>query len=389
MPHRSFPLSEGVRGSAQLAIILVHVFLVTGTYGEDLASRMIVRLDVCVSLFFTLSAFLLYRPMIAHRSGGPDGPSVRQYARRRFFRVYPVYWVVLTILAIIPGLAGVFSGDWWSFYTLWFNYDAASAGSDCLGTQELCGLPQTWTLVTELTFYALLPLYAWGAAALARRAGERWLRAELLLIGAMMAVTVALYLIPGFPREEPWFRFSFLGHFDWLGLGLILAVLSVAYERRGRPSPDHLPRLLKLLSARPALSFGTALAIYALMVVALPPIPFPLAPDVADVVPMHLGHAAMAFLIMIPVVFGDPNQGLVRRFLGHPAMVWLGLASYGMYLWHFSIAYGFGIGGSDMSFWPVLILTLGLSIPLGALSFYLVEKPMMRFKYKRRPRTLA
>lgn len=364
---------------AALAIVVVHVWLVTQTYSEDLASRMVIRLDVCVSIFFMLSAFLLYRPMIAHRSGGPRGPGVADYARRRFFRIFPVYWFALTCLAIIPGLAGVFSEQWWAFYSLWFNYDPQLVAADCAGTDELCGLPQTWTLATELTFYALLPFYALAAAWLVRAAGRRWAAIEGLLIGGLIAASLLVNLLPGDLRDEPWVRFTFIGHFDWLGLGLLLAVVSVAWERR--PS---LPSPVALLSERPGLSYGLALGLYFVMVVSLPPTPFPLTPNTGEYMAMHLGHAAMATLIMIPVVFGNPNLGAPRRFLGHPALVWLGLVSYGMYLWHFSIAYAAGVGGANEPFWPALLITLGLAIPLGALSWYLVERPMMRFKYRRR-----
>ena len=335
-----------------------------------------------MSLFFMLSAFLLYRPMIAHRAGGPRGPGAGDYARRRFFRIFPAYWFALTCLAIFPGLAGVFSDQWWAFYSLYSNYDPQLVGPDCLDTLELCGLPQTWTLSTEITFYAFLPLYAFFAAWLFRRAGDRGTRAELLAIGLLISISLLLYVVPGSPRDEAWFRFSLAGHFDWLGLGLLLAVVSVALERRPK-----LPAPLALLAARPGLSFGAAFAIYLIMVLTLPPIPFPLTPDVGDFLAMHLGHAVMAVLILIPVVFGNPNVGTSRRFLGHPVLVWLGLISYGMYLWHFSIAYNLGVGDVGASFWPVLVLTLVLAIPLGAVNWYLVERPMMRFKYgRRRPR---
>ncbi len=364
---------------AALAIVIVHVLLVTTAYSDDLASRMVIRLDVCVSIFFMLSAFLLYRPMIAHRAGGRPGPGVGDYARRRFFRIFPVYWFALTCLAIFPGLAGVFSEQWWAFYTLWFNYDPQAVAADCAGTNQLCGLPQTWTLATELTFYALLPLYAFAAARLVRSVGRRWLGAETLLIFGLIAASLLVNFLPGDLRHEPWVRFSFIGHFDWLGLGLLLAVLSVALERR-----ERLPQPLLLLSRRPGVSYGLAFALYLVMVVSLPPTPFPLTPDLGNYLAMHLGHAAMAVLIMVPVVFGNPNRGRSRRFLGHPVMVWLGLVSYGVYLWHFSIAYAVGEGGANESFWPTLVFTLGLAIPLGAVSWYLVERPMMRFKYRRR-----
>ena len=382
MTHRSFPLSEGVRGLAALAIVVVHVWLVTGAYSEELIPRMVIRLDVCVSLFFMLSAFLLYRPMIAHRAGGPPGPGVASYARRRFFRIFPAYWFTLTILAIVPGLAGVLSGDWWAFYTLWFNYDPGAVASQCAGTTQLCGLPQVWTLATEITFYALLPFYAIAAAWIARRSGERWMRYELLLIGGLIAASMLLYLLGNDIRDENWLRFSFLGHFDWLGLGLVLAVLSVGLQNR-----DRLPRPIELLSERPGLSIGIAFAVYLTMVATLPPIPFPLTPELGDYLLMHLGHAVIATFVMVPVVFGNPNLGASRRFLGHPWLVWLGLVSYGMYLWHFSVAYALGSDGAGASFWPTLIVTLGIAIPLGALNWYLIERPTMRLKYgRRRPR---
>ena len=31
-------------------------------------------------------------------------------------RIVPAYWVALTVLAVFPGIAGVFGGDWWRYY---------------------------------------------------------------------------------------------------------------------------------------------------------------------------------------------------------------------------------------------------------------------------------
>ena len=119
--HRLFPLADGVRGIAAISIVVVHVWLFTGGFGgfgDNLGNRAVVRLDGMVSIFFVLSAFLLYRPMIAHRNGGPAAPRTGDYARRRFLRIYPAYWLALTVLAIFPGLFGVFSSHWPAFYSL-------------------------------------------------------------------------------------------------------------------------------------------------------------------------------------------------------------------------------------------------------------------------------
>ena len=43
------------------------------------------------------------------------------YARRRFLRIFPAYWLALTVLAIWPGLVGVWDHPW-AYYLLIQNY---------------------------------------------------------------------------------------------------------------------------------------------------------------------------------------------------------------------------------------------------------------------------
>jgi peptidoglycan/LPS O-acetylase OafA/YrhL len=369
-----------VRATASLAIIVVHVWLVTLPHTDELANRFVYRLDACIGVFFALSAFLLYRPMIARRNGGPPGPSTGDYARRRFFRIFPTYWFTLTCLAIFPGLAGVFTGRGWAFYTLVSNLIPGYADVNCGGTTvETCGLPQSWTLTTEMTFYIVLPAFAALTALIWRRARKNWVRWELALIAGLAAASMFAAAGPFGLREHTWFVNSFLAHGAWLGVGLAAAVLSVAWQRR-----QALPSPLEWLSRHPGACYGAALSLYLLMVATLPPTAFRFTQHGGSYFLMTLGHAVTAMLILFPVVFGNPNQGRSRRFLGHPVMVWLGLVSYGVYLWHFTIAYYLGIGDQHAGVGTVLFLTLALSIPLAAFNWYAIEKPLMRFKYRRR-----
>ena len=117
------------------------------------------------------------------------------------------------------------------------------------------------------------------------------------------------------------------------------------------------------------------------MVATLPPVPFRFEGSTSIYVIEHIGHTVLAILLLIPVAFGNPNQGVVRRVLGHPALIWFGLISYGIYLWHFSVAYELLFNDPEASFGVVLFLTLVISIPLAAFNWYAIEKPMMRFKY--------
>ncbi len=382
--HPRFPLSDGARAFAVVSVMVVHVWLFTGAFNGftgSLPNRLIVRLDGVVALFFFLSGFLLYRPMIAHRAGGPPSPGVGDYARRRFLRIYPAFWVALTVLAIVPGLAGVFTDDWLWFYSLAFYLDFEGASQACLGDPGYrCGLPQSWTLTVEMTFYLMLPFYAMLTAWIAKRRDvPSWMRIELVLIAVLAAVSL---LVGGFShslREDSLFRFSFAAHFLWLGLGLAAAVLSVAYRNRRK----ELPGPLRFAAERPGACWGLALAIWIIQVFAFYPAPFTVAPaSSVEYILLQLVQALVAALIMIPVVFGDPNRGIAARTFGHPLMVWLGLISYGLYLWSVTITVDLGVGGADAGFWPVLILTFLFTLPLAAASYYLLERPLMKLKYK-------
>lgn len=382
--HPRFPLSDGARAFAVIAVMVCHVWLFTGGFGgftDSLSNRLVVRLDGAIAIFFFLSGFLLYRPMIAHRGGGPASPSVGAYAWRRFLRVYPVYWVVLTALAIFPGLVGVFTDQWYTFYSLFFYLDYAEASKACIGDSGFhCGLPQSWTLTVEMTFYLMLPLYALLTERIARgREPRSWIRAELLLIAALSAASVLVGALLPDVREASWFRFSFLAHFLWLGLGLAAAVVSAAYHHRRH----ELPRLLRLAADHPGACWALALAIWIVEVLTIVPTPFTVAPfGPGGYVFLHVVQAVVAVLVLIPVFFGNPNFGFPARFLGNRVMLWLGVLSYGLYLWSVTITIDLGIGGAEAGFGAVLALTFLIALPLAALTYYLIERPLMVLKYR-------
>lgn len=382
--HPRFPLTVGMRGIPAIAIIVGHAWFFTGGFGgftESIPNRAMVRMDGLVALFFLLSAFLLYRPMIAHRTAGPPPPRVADYAKRRFIRLYPAYWVALTAFAVFIGLYGVFSSNWWAFYSL-TDFLHLPLHNACPADKELlCGLPQSWTLGVDMTFYALLPLYAALTGLLARGREPRvWVRWELALLAAIGLGSLFVGGPPLELRAEDWFRFSALGHLFWFALGLGLAVVSVLDWRTG------LPKLVRAAAERPLLCWGLAAAIYVFTVLAFYPAPFIIAPFLDEWTYnwLNLIQGAAAVLLFVPGVFGNPNRGLPNRLLGHPVLMWVGLISYGLLLWNVTIAVLIANPnvGAGKGFWTVLILGAVLTLPLAATSYYLVERPLMKFKYR-------
>jgi peptidoglycan/LPS O-acetylase OafA/YrhL len=371
-----------MRGLATSAIIVVHAWFFTEGFGgftESLPNRLIVRMDGLVALFFLLSAFLLYRPMIAHRTGGPPSPSVGAYARRRFIRLYPAYWVALTAFGIFVGLYGVFSRNWWAFYSL-TDYLHLGTHNVCPADKEFfCGLPQSWTLGVDLTFYVMLPFYAALTGLLARgRVARTWVRWELVLVAVLAAASLLLGGPPFLLRSHDWFRFSVLGNFYWFALGLALAVVSVADWKTG------IPKAVRAAAARPAFCWGAAALLYLVMVFAFYPAPFVVAPfrDQLEYTALNLMQGLGAALLFIPGVFGNQNRGIAAKTLGHPILMWAGLISYGLLLWNVTFAVLLGYPGAEQGFWVVLVGGSLVTLPLAVLSYYFIERPLMKFKYR-------
>jgi peptidoglycan/LPS O-acetylase OafA/YrhL len=86
---------------------------------------------------------------------------------------------------------------------------------------------------------------------------------------------------------------------------------------------------------------------------------------------------------MLPAVFADDAGGAPRGLLAHPVVAWLGLISYGIFLWHYAVALELGSRGQDLAFWPLLGATLAISIAVAAASYYALERPLLKFKYRR------
>jgi peptidoglycan/LPS O-acetylase OafA/YrhL len=380
--HPRFPLSDGIRGLAAVAVLVVHVWLFTGGFGGftgSLPNRLVVRLDFVIAVFFALSGFLLYRPMIAHRAGGPAPPKVSGYFRGRFLRIYPAYWVALTALAIFPGLVGVFTSHWWVFYSTGDYFDPNFHLNVCpLHEQFKCGLPQTWTLVVEVTFYLTLPFY-WKLAELLTRGRSLrvWVTAELLVLTLVSALSIAVTGGVFGGRGETWFDLTFLGHIPWLVLGMAFAIVSVAVGTR----IERFPRALRAVAARPSLCWLVALGLFAITLFYYPA-PFPVAPFTSfEAWSIEVLQGLVALAILIPILFGNPNRGAPARITGTRPVIWLGMVSYGLYLWQVTPSTDLGFGSAHEGFLVDLIGTVAFALPLAALSFYLVERPLMRLRY--------
>ncbi len=380
--HPRFPLVDSVRALGALAIVLLHtasLSAATAWYAPVMA-----HLDIGVAMFFVLSGFLLYRPFVAARILGAPRSRTAEYARRRFLRIAPAFWLALTVLAIFPGIHGVFTENWWVYYGLLQNYPIYTFTADCAAETLKCGIDPAWSLGVEVGFYVTLPLVALGVAWLVRHSRRaRWTSVEGVALALISVASIPLVSGLGGTWGQ-WAFFSPLGHGFWFALGMGIAVVSVRVQQTG----TH-PAFLLWAIRRPLVPWALAACLYA--VACLWVYPGELGPDAEY---RYLLFGLISVLVLLPAVFGDASQGLPGRVLGSPKLAWLGLVSYGIFLWHWPVVYALVEAGVT-GWWPPvafpLLTTLTILITLGCatVSYYLVERPLMRLKNSRSPRTLG
>jgi peptidoglycan/LPS O-acetylase OafA/YrhL len=356
-----FPLLDSLRAIAALSILFWHVFLADP---EVLSMPVVFRgLATGVTVFFVLSGFLLYRPYVAAHLRGRPGPRIPDYARRRLLRILPAFWLALTVLALYPGLQADFRHDWWIYYGLLQSYFDDARGH---------GLPQAWSLSVEFTFYAMLPLIALAGGWLGRRLRPRRpVVAEWAVLGAILVARLVYQLHPVHVLLTPLF------FIDWFLAGMVLAVASAGIAASDRP-----PRIVAFAERHPGLVLLGALAAYLVVTTSRGwTLIYPFG--------IHLVQGLCALLVLVPAVFVGSSPGVVQRLLANRVLAWLGLISYGIFLWHAPIVFKLettGLGRLPLPGRPVAIaaVTLALTLALATLSYYVVERPLLRLKDRRR-----
>ncbi|MER3444953.1 MAG: hypothetical protein C4333_12905, partial [Meiothermus sp.] len=210
-----FACFDGLRALAATSVLAHHVASATGAVTSTAAGYVLAHLDVGVSVFFVLSGFLLYRPWaLAHRDG-TAGPGVAAFYRRRFLRIFPAYWVALTVFWVAGTIQLGGLRDAALFYGLVHIYSKAHV---------LGGIVPAWSLAVEVSFYAVLPLLA----AVIGRVAAGSARRELGVLGALWAAGLATHGALLVTHDEATPATLWLpSQIDLFALGMILAVVHV------------------------------------------------------------------------------------------------------------------------------------------------------------------
>jgi peptidoglycan/LPS O-acetylase OafA/YrhL len=162
---------------------------------------------------------------------------------------------------------------------------------------------------------------------------------------------------------------------------MLIAVASAAWHGRERE-----PRAVALLRRFPSIAWGCAALAFWIVSTQLN-LPHGLPQNVAHdkEIGEHLLYGAIGFFLILPAVFGGDDGGAVRWILRNRVLAWLGLISYGIFLWHQPLAaefwkadnYGVAPG---FRFAYITFATFAAAVTCATLSYYVVERPILRFK---------
>ncbi|GGC67865.1 acyltransferase family protein [Chelatococcus reniformis] len=322
---------DGLRAIAVLSVVLGHFglpgFAVGGGYGVD--------------VFFVLSGYLITLVLL---KGDEQNRSLGVFYWHRVTRLLPLLAVVSASLFLLPQ---VLLSTWGA------TINAIGALTYTANWTRAYGVPgwpsymaHTWTLAVEEQFYLL-----WPAVLIAVRtiAGRRT-AAVILGLTAAALVWLAAMTLGGASIDRIYNGFD--THAPGLLIGCLLALL--------KPPPIN-----------GATFTGAVLAYLALICL----------------VPWSPGGATAIWLlscIFICFAVGGARDSLAHRALSWRPLVFVGIISYGIYLWHYPVHQVL----THLQWPPAAFAGIGIatSIALAWASRRLVEDPCLRARSALSPR---
>jgi peptidoglycan/LPS O-acetylase OafA/YrhL len=290
---------DGLRAVAVLLVVGFHFY-----------PRHVPAGFIGVDIFFVISGFLITRLICVGLERGNF--SLVDFFVRRIKRIFPALALVLAA-SLITGWFVLFPIDYRDLgkhtagaavfianFTLWQE----SGYFDSLA--ELKPLLHLWSLGIEEQFYIVWPaliLLAW-----------RWRFPPFIIAVALFAVSFVLSIWLTVTNPPAAFYLPFTRFWE-LMLGGVLAIFwLVASDRGGLPARMH----------EAASAAGAALLVLSVLLI-----------DKTSAFPGW--WAVLPTLGTALLILGGAQAFINRRILNHHAMIYVGLVSYPLYLWHWPI----------------------------------------------------
>ncbi|MFB6365969.1 acyltransferase family protein [Paenibacillus elgii] len=349
---RYMPGIDGLRALAVLAVIAYHLH--PGRAPGGLLG---------VGIFLVLSGYLITDLLIAEwRREGRLNLAI--FWVRRFRRLLPAMLVLLSAVAAwiwlvdrsrLPALQGEFLAalayvsNWWLVYREVSYFESFGPPSP---------LGHFWSLAVEEQFYLLWPLLLALGLRLQPRRG--WLAGAMLLGASASAAAMALLYESGTDPSRIYYGT------DTRAFGLLIGAALAVVWPSGKLSAGTSIRVRRIMDWA-----GTA-GLFAVLLMIVRSSQY-------DAFLYQGGFVLLSLAAAVTVAALAHPSGHLGRILGWYPLRWLGVRSYGIYLWHYpAIVLTSPAPGGDSISLVRAALQLTATIGLAALSWKFIEEPIRR-----------
>ncbi|MCU1346826.1 MAG: acyltransferase family protein, partial [Acidimicrobiia bacterium] len=361
IPH--VPALDGIRGAAVAAVLVFHAEHFSGGF-------------LGVDLFFTLSGFLITSLLIAEWRGA-GAIQLSTFWARRARRLLPAVLAVIAVVGLYAviwahptelerirgdGLAALFYfANWheiWSGRSYFANYGPPSP------------FEHMWSLAIEEQFYVVWPLLVFVML--------RWRKSVTPLL-VLTAVATAASLAAMLWLQDPHDGYSrvYFGSDPRASASLLgaLAALLVAQFGHIRGPRGRLGLEAAAVAALVALLWAWSHANL----------------QTAGLYSKGGLFACGVGAAVIILAVSNPRPGPLSRLLAFPPLRWMGLISYGLYLWHWPIYVLLSADRTGLApaGWALVALRVAASLATAVVSYYLIEQPIRRGALPKKLATVA
>ena len=345
------PALNGLRGIAILMVMSFHARLLKGGF-------------IGVDIFFVLSGFLI-TSLLVSEFDQYGAVSLSNFYMRRVLRLGPALIALLIVFCVVSfallDVEKASSNYIDALISLFYLSNWARAFS--IHPPDFLG--HTWSLSIEEQFYIFWPIIL---LTLLRVCNKRYQVVVFTVAIVLLSWILRIYLLSNGATPDRLYN-GLDTRADALMVGCTLGVTMSFWSIRAsaRNIFSKLLVIIALVSMACLLAFlmfGKCLAPWMLQY-------------------GYLVTELLAAILVIDVLISP--QSVIRKLLTMRWLVWVGSISYGLYLWHFPVYKTMGWLGFDWL--PIRIFGTLVTFFIAILSYYVMEKPILRLK-KRFTRTI-